>query len=979
VAGYYGVTALSNGNYVVRSPYWNGGRGAVTWVSGTAGATGFVSSVTSLTGSNANDYVGSYGTALSNGNYVVASPYWNGNRGAATWGSGTAGVTGTVSAANSLTGSNAGDRVGTSVTALSNGNYVVASPTWSGSLGAATWGSGTAGVTGTISAANSLVGSSANDSVGNGGITALSNGNYVVASPGWRGQSGAATWGSGTAGVTGTISAANSLIGSSQFELTGLAVTALSNGNYVVAGPHWNLDRGAATWVSGTSGRTLDGSSTISPQNSLLGLTASAGLGAIRDDPAQQTFVAAFSSDGTGRVLVGFPNPNLLTFARAQGLTVTITPALLTATLNAGGAVVLQATNDITVNSPITVSAGGSGGALTLQAGHSILINASITTDNGNLTLFANDQLGITRPDFGAAVITMAPGTTLNTGTGALTVQLRDGGSMSRASSSISLEAVTAGTVTVTNNGLTAGSDVWVGPVTSSGGQTYANPNGTTLVLSGGLSAAAAITFQNSVNLISGTAIAPTVNFAGSGTQILSTFGLSLPNLVHNGSGILLLTSPLTVSGTLTNTQGLFDANGQAVTALGPATVSGGLYIASSAAQRFSGGLTLSGTGTFLGQTGAVTVGGDFTQTGGTIIAPSANLSVAGNLAISGGVFNADGGTFTFNGAGDQTLTSGRQLFANLAHAGSGTLRLSGSDLTVTGTFTNSAGNFDANGQAVSVSGLTTIANGTQYLGSTGSQYFGGGLNMLAGGSLDGGNLTLAGDLSAGQDGPGNPATITGNLSLDGATRTVTVAAGGDPVQLLISAVLSGSPGVGLTKAGAGTLRLLGNNTYTGTTTVLAGLLIVDGNQSGSNVVLNGGSLGGQGTVGGVTATGGTLSPGDPEATGILTSLGDVGLASSETFSVRLNDITAGTGYDQLNVTGAVNLDSDAGAGSTLAVSVGFASQVGDTFTILTAGGGITGTFQGLAEGTTFTVNGMNFQITYQAAGGTAVVLTHVA
>ena len=57
--------------------------------------------------------------------------------------------------------------------------------------GAVTWGSGTAGVSGVVSAANSLVGSTANDQVGYGGVTALSNGNYVVRSPAW--DNGAAT------------------------------------------------------------------------------------------------------------------------------------------------------------------------------------------------------------------------------------------------------------------------------------------------------------------------------------------------------------------------------------------------------------------------------------------------------------------------------------------------------------------------------------------------------------------------------------------------------------------------------------------------------------------------------------------------------------------------------------------------------------------------------------------------------------------
>ena len=50
-------------------------------------------------------------TVLSNGNYVIQSPSWNGDP-AATWGNGSTGISGTVSAANSLVGSNPGDQVG---------------------------------------------------------------------------------------------------------------------------------------------------------------------------------------------------------------------------------------------------------------------------------------------------------------------------------------------------------------------------------------------------------------------------------------------------------------------------------------------------------------------------------------------------------------------------------------------------------------------------------------------------------------------------------------------------------------------------------------------------------------------------------------------------------------------------------------------------------------------------------------------------
>src|SRR5205085_3153989 len=129
----------------------------------------------------------------------------------------------------------------------SNGNYVVDSPSWqdgSGVVGAVTWGNGSAGTTGAVGAANSLVGSNDFDQVGSGGVIALSNGNYVVDSPGWQnpnGSGGAATWGNGAGGTVGPISAANSLVGGFSFSGdVGGEVTALANGNYVVGSPGWN-------------------------------------------------------------------------------------------------------------------------------------------------------------------------------------------------------------------------------------------------------------------------------------------------------------------------------------------------------------------------------------------------------------------------------------------------------------------------------------------------------------------------------------------------------------------------------------------------------------------------------------------------------------------------------------------------------------------------------------------------------------------
>ncbi len=133
------MIALNNGKYLVSSPVWDNGGivnvGAVTWGDGDIGITGTVSVTNSLVGEAVNDFIGGV-TLLSNGNYVLNSPYWDhggiANVGAATWVDGTSGITGTVSTDNSLVGSHADDGVGYTY-ALSNGNYVVLSSSWDNS------------------------------------------------------------------------------------------------------------------------------------------------------------------------------------------------------------------------------------------------------------------------------------------------------------------------------------------------------------------------------------------------------------------------------------------------------------------------------------------------------------------------------------------------------------------------------------------------------------------------------------------------------------------------------------------------------------------------------------------------------------------------------------------------------------------------------------------------------------------------------
>ncbi len=253
LVGLGGVQVLPNGSFVVKSWKWNGDRGALTWCSGTQGVNGIVSENNSLLGGTPFDRVGIIVTVLANGNYVSSASGWDdGTRrdvGAATWGDGTSGVRGFVSAANSLIGGKTGDQVGNNgIVALPNGNYVVASWYWdNGALvdvGAVTWGPGTSGIAGVVSGANSLIGAVAGDSVGSGRITILTNGSYVVSSPYWSGRRGAITWANAAQPLIGIVSAANSLVGTSALDLVGSdyfdGVVPLSNGHYVVSSSGWD-------------------------------------------------------------------------------------------------------------------------------------------------------------------------------------------------------------------------------------------------------------------------------------------------------------------------------------------------------------------------------------------------------------------------------------------------------------------------------------------------------------------------------------------------------------------------------------------------------------------------------------------------------------------------------------------------------------------------------------------------------------------
>ncbi|WP_234418562.1 filamentous hemagglutinin N-terminal domain-containing protein [Dongshaea marina] len=140
-----------------------------------------------------------------------------------------------------------------------------------------------------------------------------------------------------------------------------------------------------------------------------------------------------------------FPNSNnanpqsgLYGYAEDSGQNSKIDNIELQTLLASGSDVILQASNNITVNAPINVdNPYGDGGNLSLHSGGGIIIDASINSDNGDLTFIANDHAtsGVIDSDKEShltAIILMEGGfVTLNAGTGNVYFELRTGEGLS--------------------------------------------------------------------------------------------------------------------------------------------------------------------------------------------------------------------------------------------------------------------------------------------------------------------------------------------------------------------------------------------------------------------------------------------------------------------------------------------------------------------------------------------------------------------
>ena len=180
-----------------------------------------------------------------------------------------------------------------------------------------------------------------------------------------------------------------------------------------------------------------------------------------------------------------------------------------------------------------------------------------------------------------------------------------------------------------------------------------------------------------------------------------------------------------------------------------------------------------------------------------------------------------------------------------------------------------------------------------------------------------------------------------------------------------VASVLSGTGGT-LEKTGAGTLTLSANNTYTGATTVSAGTLFVNGDQSaaiGAVTVAPAATLAGSGTIGGAVSIlgGGIVAPGTSPGTLTVASSFTLADAAILSFELDAQNTVVGGGINDL-ITGVTDLTLDGilnitGSGDWTTIADNTAWRLFDYSGTLLDNGLVLGSTPTLAAGQSFQID----------------------
>ena len=600
-------------------------------------------------------------------------------------------------------------------------------------------------------------------------------------------------------------------------------------------------------------------------------------------------------------------------------------------------------------------------GGTTLNSGAELEISSpmnigtgTVTFNSGFLTLTAAFNGTLTNP-----MVLNGSGGTFETNSGSnvtLSGNISGGGGLTK----LSTGALTlSGTNSYTGGTTIGGGDgpltfataesVPTGGVISAGGSLFfTNPTGT--ATPGAISMIGPVTMNGAGTLLmssSNTYSGGTVFDAGI-VQISAPPGLGTGPLTFNG-GTLEVLSAFGI-GTITPNATLNSSGGTIKTDTLAATFSGGFS--------GTGGLTISGTGT-------VILSGSNSYMGTTNIASPATLEISSTSSLPNNPVTDNGTLFFNNLAGTLTFTNDISGTGNLNVGMNSTVILSGTN-SYSGTtsissssgilqintvssipphthvtdegsliFNYPSGSLSFTGKIDGTGSLTIEGGGTLELSNSKSSYSGGTtiaaastLQITNPAAVGTGTITIAGTLEFlpgfGENSIGNPMTLV--------APSPTIQADSGAIPFLFENIGGAGP---LTTTGGGTLVFVGANNYTGGTDVNQGSLLIAGSINGTTTVASGALLGGTGTINGNVISSGIISPGEiDEPIGTLTINGNYTQNAGGSYNVQLQ---ADPSSDLFSISGTATLSGTLN----VTTSPGGFFQ-GETFTILTAGSGVT-------------------------------------
>jgi uncharacterized protein with beta-barrel porin domain len=328
------------------------------------------------------------------------------------------------------------------------------------------------------------------------------------------------------------------------------------------------------------------------------------------------------------------------------------------------------------------------------------------------------------------------------------------------------------------------------------------------------------------------------------------------------------------------------------------------------------------------------------------VVVINAGKIVTNNSTVTGGA----GGNGGRGGNGDGIFVIGGQnFFAFNGSGGSGGAGGIGVLFNASGNLTNTGTIQGGNGGSAGAAGTGGSQGNAGVAGAGGAGVVGAGLTIVNGGTIAGGlanggagaqanAITFTGGTNSLELRAGS--SITGNVVAFSSADTF-ILGGSTSASFDASKIGTQYLGFGVfDKTGTSTWTLTGTNATAMPWTVSGGTLDVNGTLANATMTVSaGGILGGNGTVGNTTvASGGTLLPGNGTPGSFLSVTGNLAFQAGALYLVQLSPATS----TFTKVSGTATLNGLAGA------SFASGSYVSKQYTILTATGGVSGTFSGL-------------------------------